>query len=191
MEGNRTGKEAMDKESRRYLYVCEGATDEDKLKKLGCLFVVKTGGTFIKKDIISFLKLCHQVRELVLVTDPDGPGRDIRNYIQEKVGPCHVIEAQKKDAIKKGKVGIAQRDREDLKKLLRPYIRHDITVDENLSFDEETFTELGLTGLGSKKKRRKLVEKYHLIYTSSKNVEDARLRLAKSKEELREDIKDD
>ena len=102
-----------------------------------------------------------------------------------------MIEAQKKDAIKKGKVGIAQRDREDLKKLLRPYIRHDITVDENLSFDEETFTELGLTGLGSKKKRRKLVEKYHLIYTSSKNVEDARLRLAKSKEELREDIKDD
>lgn len=191
MEGNRTEKEWNEREYRRYIYVCEGTTDEDRLKKLGCLFVVKTGGKFIKKDIISFLQLCYKVRQLVLVTDPDGPGRDIRNYIEEKVGPCHVIEANKQDAIKNGKVGIAQMDREDLKKLLRPYIRHDITVDENLSFEEETFEELGLTGPGSKAKRRKLVNKYHLIYTSSKNVEDAMLRLCKSKEDLREDIKDD
>ena len=188
MEGYRTEKEWMERENRRYIYICEGATDEDKLKKLGCLFVVKTGGKFIKKDIISFLQLCYKVRELVIITDPDGPGRDIKNYIEEKVGPCHVIEAKKADAIKKGKVGIAQREREDLKKLLRPYIRHDITVDENLSFEDETFEELGLTGAGSKAKRRKLVGKYHLIYTSSKNVEDARLRLCKTREELREDI---
>ncbi len=188
MEGNRTEKEWMERENRRYIYICEGATDEDKLKKLGCLFVVKTGGKFIKKDIISFLQLCYKVRELVIITDPDGPGKDIKNYIEEKVGPCHIIEAKKKDAIKKGKVGIAQREMEDLKKLLRPYIRHDITVDENLSFEEETFEELGLAGPGSKAKRRKLVEKYHLIYTSGKNVEDARLRLCKTREELREDI---
>ena len=52
MEGNRTEKEWMERENRRYIYICEGTTDEDKLKKLGCLFVVKTGGKFIKKDII-------------------------------------------------------------------------------------------------------------------------------------------
>jgi len=29
--------------NRRYCYVIEGVTDEDKLKKIGCLFVVNTG----------------------------------------------------------------------------------------------------------------------------------------------------
>ena len=34
----------------RYLYVCEGKTDSEKLKKLGCLFVVETGGKYIQKE---------------------------------------------------------------------------------------------------------------------------------------------
>ena len=34
----------------RYLYVCEGKTDSEKLKKLGCLFVVETGGKYISPD---------------------------------------------------------------------------------------------------------------------------------------------
>lgn len=177
-----------DLNDKRYLYVCEGVTDEDKLKKLGCLFVVKTGGKFIRRDILLFLKEVHQVREIVLVLDPDGQGRNITEQVTKAVGPCLIIQANKALAIKNGKVGIAEMKIEDLKDLLWPYIKHDIYVDENPSFDEEDYYELGLTGSGLKAKRMKLVTKYHIPYTSNKIVEDALLMLSKSIKDIKEDL---
>lgn len=157
---------------RRYLYVCEGITDEDKLKKLGCFFVITTGGLFVRPEIKTFLKACHEVRDIVFVLDPDGPGKKIRAVMEEIIGPCLHIDVKKKLAIQKNKVGIAQMGMEDLKEYLRPFINHDLFVDENLSFDEDTFYDLGLVGPGSKEKRMKLIEKFSIPYTSAKKVED-------------------
>ena len=176
---------------KRYAYVVEGMMDEDKLKKLGCLFVIKTGGKFIRKEIKEFIKEVSEVRELVLILDPDGPGKNIEKQIVNIVGPCLTIQIDKKDAIKKGKVGIAETNLEILKNHLRPFIRHDLFVDENLSLDDDDFYDLGLIGPGGKQKRMKLVEKYHLPYTSAKNVEDAMLMLSKSKKEIIEDLEND
>lgn len=175
----------------RYAYIVEGATDEDKLKKLGCLFVIKTGGRYIRPEIMEFIEEVSKVRPLVLVTDPDGSGRDIANHIERKTGPCIRAEIDKKDAIKKGKVGVAEMSMDSLKEVLRPYIHHDLFVDENLSLADDDFYDLGLVGLGSKAKRMKLVEKYHIPYTSAKNVEEALLMLCVNKEEIMEVIQDD
>ncbi len=176
----------MEYDERRYLYVCEGVTDEDKLKKLGCLFVVCTGGKYIRPEIIEFLKEAHEYRQIVLLLDPDGPGNKIEERLHEELGDCLVAKAEKKDAVRHGKVGIAEMGMEDLKELLRPYILHDIVSDESLSFDEYLFYDLKLTGQGSKEKRDKLIEKYHLPYTSKKNVEDCLLMLGVTKEEIEE-----
>lgn len=178
-------------DSKRYAYVIEGVTDEDKLKKLGCLFVIKTGGKYIRPEIMTFLEEVHKVRELVIITDPDGPGRDIENRIMKRVGPCLVAHAEKKKAIYNDKVGVAEMKKEDLKELLKPFIRHDLFCDERLSLEDDDFYDLGLVGPGSKEKRMKLVNKYHLPYTSAKNVEDAMLMLAKTKEDILKDIQDD
>lgn len=175
----------------RYAYIVEGATDEDKLKKLGCLFVIKTGGKYIRPDIMDFIYEVSKVRPLVLLTDPDGPGRDIADRIEKRVGSCIRAEVNKKDAIKKGKVGIAEMHMDDLKEVLRPYVHHDLFTDENLSLGEDDFYDLGLEGPGSKAKRMKLVERYHIPYTSSKNVEEALLMLCVSREQILEIIKDD
>ncbi len=177
--------------NRRYCYVIEGVTDEDKLKKIGCLFVVKTGGKYIRPDILSFLAEVHKVRELVLVTDPDGPGRGIAKHVQAKVGPCIEVHAEKEKAIYHDKVGIAEMKKEDLKSLLKPYITHDLFCDENLSLGEDDFIDLGLVGSGSKEKRMKIVNKYHLPYTSAKNVEDACLMLGLNKHDIEEIIADE
>ncbi len=77
---------------------------------------------------------------------------------------------------------------EDLKDLLWPYIKHDIYVDENPSFDEEDYYELNLSGPGSKAERMKLITKYHIPYTSNKIVEDALLMLSKSITDIKEDL---
>jgi len=181
----------MEKENKRYCYVIEGATDEDKLKKLGCLFVVKTGGKYIRPDILKFLSAVHQVRELVLLTDPDGPGRGIEERVKNAVGECLVVHADKKKAIYHDKVGIAEMKKEDLKELLKPFITHDLYCDENLSLGEEDFFDLGLVGSGSKEKRMKIIEKYHIPYTSAKNVEDACLMLSLTKADIEEIIQDE
>ncbi len=177
-------------ENRRYLYVCEGKTDEDKLKKLGCFFVLATGGKFIRPDISAFLKEVHKVRQIVIITDPDGPGYNIRHRIENYVGPCLNLYAKKQQAKdeKAGKVGIAQMGMEDLKELIRPCIGHDIRVDEVFPFDEDDYYDFGL--INNKAKRMKLVEKYHLPFTSNKNVEECLLMLNISKEEILEVIND-
>lgn len=184
-------KEELLKADRRYVYVVEGPTDEDRLKKIGCFFVVKTGGRYIRPVIIDFLKEVHQKRELVLVLDPDGPGRDIKTHIERQVGSCLVAHAELKDAISRGKVGIAQMKIEAIKELLKPFITHDLYVDENLSLEDEDLYDLGLYGPEGKKRRTKLIEKYHIPYTSFKNVEDALLMLCIKKAQIIKDLSDD
>lgn len=175
---------------RRYLYVCEGVTDEDRLKKLGCLFVVPTGGEFIRREITDFLLRCREVRDIVLVLDPDGPGKKIKKIVEDRIGSCLHIDVPKKEAIKKGKVGIAQMAMTDLKEHLRPFIRHDLFTDERLSLEEEDFYDLGLVGAGGKKRRMALVEKFSLPYTSAKKVEECLLMLALDKKKVKEILDD-
>lgn len=171
---------------RRYLYVCEGVTDEDRLKKLGCLFVLPTGGKYVRGEILEFLKLAHEVRDIVLVLDPDGPGRQIQALVEKRVGKCLVVSVEKKKAIRKEKVGIAQMAMEDLKEKLRPFVLHDIMVDENLSLDDEDFYRLGLVGDGSAARRKKLIERYHIPYSSAKKVEDGLLILSVRRPDIEE-----
>lgn len=177
--------------TKRYAYVVEGMMDEDRLKKLGCLFVIKTGGKYIRKDIMDFIAEVHEVREVVLLLDPDGPGKEIENRIIDRIGPCLCIHIDKKEAIKKDKIGVAETDMEVLKNYLRPYIHHDLYSDENLSLEDDDFYDLGLIGPGGKKKRMKLVRKYHIPYTSGKNVEEALLMLGKDKDDIVEDLEND
>lgn len=177
-------------EDKRFAYIVEGKTDEDKLKKLGCLYVVKTGGKYIRKEIVEFIKKLKDSRHIVLVLDPDGPGRKITTYLKEIIGDCFTVEVNKKDAIKNNKVGIAEMNLDDLKNALRPYILHDIYIDENPSFDEYTLLDLGLTGPNSKEKRKKLINKYSIPYTSIKCIEEHLLMLSITRKEIEETIND-
>ena len=169
----------------RYVYVCEGKTDSDKLKKLGCLFVVETNGKYIKKDIINFLKRVHQKREIVLVLDPDTPGMQIKQKLINELGTCLICKAnQNKAKDKNNKIGIAQMKMEDLKEILAPFVKHDLFLDENLSLDDDAFIELGLIGEGSRQKREKIIKYYDLPFTSTKKIIDALLMLSIKREDL-------
>lgn len=180
-------------ESRRYAYICEGITDEDKLKKLGCLFVVPTGGKYIRKEITAFLKNLSQYRKFVLILDPDGPGNQIRKRVESYcTQPVIQVFANQEKANDGKKIGIAQMDMEDLKQLIFPFVRHDMLLDENLPFEEDDFYDLGLVGGESAKERRmKLVEKYSLPYTSAKKVMEYLWMLGVPYRQLKEDLENE
>lgn len=184
-------QEFLKREDKRYLYIVEGVTDEDKLKKIGCLYVLPCGGKYIRADILSFIKEVSKVRNLVLVLDPDGPGRSIEKKIVDIVEECHIVHVKKSKAIKNDKVGIAQMSLDDIRTALKGYLQHDIFSDELPSFDEYLFLDLKLEGAGSKERRMKLVEKYHMPYTSSKKVEDFSLMLSLFKGDIEEIIEDE
>ena len=177
-------------DDRRYCYICEGVTDEERLKKLGCLFVIKTGGKYIRPEIIKFIENVSKVRKLVIITDPDRPGKYIEERILKVAKESLVVSIPKSKAIKGNKLGVAQMSLEDLKPILKPYILHDISVDENLSLEDEDFIDLGLSGVNSKAKRQILINKYSIPYSSSKAVLDAILMLGLTKTEIERDLID-
>ena len=176
----------MDYPNRKYLYVVEGNSDEDRLKKLGVTYIIKTGGKFIRPEIPAFLAEVRKVRDIVLLFDPDGPGRQITKLIQNKVENCIVVTAEKKKAIFHHKVGIAEMRLEDIKELISSYLEHDNKITTDNTLTQEDFIDLGFVGAGGKKQRMALIEKYHMPFTSGKNVLDALNMLCLSKEETEE-----
>lgn len=187
-----TGKEenSMDFSNRKYLYVVEGNTDEDRLKKLGVTYIIKTGGKFIRPEIISFLKEIHERRNIILLTDPDGPGKEIARKVEERIGPCIILHAQKKKAIYHDKVGIAEMKLDDIRALIQEYLEHDSKIKEDI-LTMADLIDLDLVGPNGKKRRMTLIEKYHMPFTSGKNVLDALNMLCLSKEELERELEHD
>lgn len=185
MELNKDTNRFPDK---RYCYVVEGKTDEDKLKKIGCEFVIKTGGKFIKQELISFLGEVKKKRDLILVLDPDGPGREIRDTLNKKIGESFYLEINKKDAIsyKKSKVGVAEVELTKLKGIMRQFILHDISIDDNFSLDEENLIDYLYRGSKTKENKEKIIKTYAIPFKTFKNIYDALLMLDVSKNDLEE-----
>lgn len=179
-----------DKENYRYAYICEGITDEDKLKKIGCFFVIPTGGTFIRKELYDFIIAVSKVRRLILVLDPDGPGNKIEENLKKHIDDYIRINFNKKECIKHNKVGVAQASITTIKEELRPCIEHDIYCDELFSFDEEDYLDFDLVGEGKRVRRNKIIDYFSLPYTSSKKVEECLLMLRIKKEEIERILND-
>lgn len=176
---------------KKYCYVCEGKTDEDRLKKAGCLFVVVSGGKFIRPEILSFLSLVSKKRNIVLVTDPDTPGDMIRKKIESVVGPCINLHGKKEQATYNGKLGIAEMRQTSVDALLASCIEHDKAIEEESGFSHDDYLDMGLEGLGSKERRERLIKKYSLPLASGKNVEEECHILSLTKEEIKEAIAHD
>lgn len=172
---------------KKYIYIVEGNTDEDRLKKLGVKYIVKTGGKFIRPEIFSFLNELHKIREIILVTDPDGPGRQIAENIEKRIGKCIVVHADKKKAIYHEKVGIAEMKLDDIASLLKDYLSHDEKIEENF-ISQDDFIDLNLTGPDGKRRRMALIQKYHMPFTSAKNVLEALNMLCLTKEDVKKEL---
>lgn len=119
----------------KYLYVVEGKTDLQKLKDLGLENIIITNGFLMVSQETKFIKHVLNRRKVIIITDPDGPGKRIANLILEKLNEKEkesviVVELDKKQSMKKGKVGLAQAEKEYLLNILKDYIDHDKNIDE-------------------------------------------------------------
>lgn len=157
--------------------VVEGRYDRNMLLQVVDATVVETGGfsVFNDREKLAFLRKLAQKRGLILLTDSDGAGFVIRNYLKgaipkEQVKQAYIPdipgkERRKRKAGKEGKLGVEGMKPEVLVECLR---RAGATFEgedaprQAAGLTKADLLEKGLVGAGSAGKRRALQDKLGL-----------------------------
>ena len=157
--------------------VVEGRYDKNTLSQVVDATVVTLGGfsVFNDKEKLAFLRRLAEKQGLIVLTDSDGAGFVIRNYLkgalpkdkvkQAYIPDVHGKERRKRHAGKEGKLGVEGMKPEVLVECLR---RAGATFEgedaprQAAGLTKADLLEKGLVGAGSAGKRRALQDKLGL-----------------------------
>lgn len=155
--------EAMIKE----VIVVEGKDDISAVKAAIDAEVIATNGFRFKKDLLDTLGKLQERRGLIILTDPDYAGEQIRRRISKEVPGCkHAFLPQGK-ALKKGDIGVENAKKEDIIHAINK-ARPEKETRVNL-FTEDDMLKHGLSaGVGSREKRDVLGHMLGIGYGNSK-----------------------
>ena len=151
------------------LIVVEGKDDITAVKNALECEVIATGGFGYKKELVETIKSIGERRGIIILTDPDYAGEQIRKDLSKKIKNCkHAFLPQGK-ALKDGDIGVENASREDIIEAIqkaRPEI-----VEKKVIFTKDDLMELGLTGgESSRMKREKLGEILGIGYSNGKQL---------------------
>lgn len=160
------------------LIIVEGRYDKNTLSQVVDAVIIETGGfgIFNDKEKQAFIRRVAEKRGIVVLTDSDGAGFVIRNFIRGCVDPAYVKHAyipdifgkerRKSARSKEGKLGVEGMNREVLLDALR---RAGATIDDEPSecrgqrITKADMYRLGYSGRpNSREKRAKLLKKLEL-----------------------------
>lgn len=182
--------------------VVEGRYDKNTLSQIVDATILETHGFGIFKDKgqLSLLRQAAQKRGLIVLTDSDGAGFVIRNFLRGTINPKLVKQAYIPDIFgkerrksapgKEGKLGVEGMRPEVIVEALRragatfldenaPSVRGDMT--------KADFVELGLSGwAGSAELRLRLLKHLNLPEKMSPNAMLEALNLLYTRQELEE-----
>ena len=184
----------------REAIVVEGRYDKNTLSQLVDTVILETSGFGIFKDAerLALLRRLAERRGLIVLTDPDGAGFVIRNFLKGSIPPEQVKHAyvpdvygkerRKRQGGKEGKLGVEGMSPELLLEALR---RAGATVEGETAaptrgrITKADLVELGLSGgVGSGEKRLTLLKKLGLPEHMSPNAMLQALNLLYTREEL-------
>ncbi len=126
--------------------VVEGRHDEARLKEIIEADIVVTNGSHLRKETLAHLKDLNKRNGIIIFTDPDNPGKRLRQRILDEIPSAKQAFLAQKDARHKRKVGIEHASKEVLLDALKNVIelselKSDLTmndlVDLNLSGNAE------------------------------------------------------
>lgn len=96
------------------IIVVEGKSDVSFLETFIDADFVITNGSEISKETIAYLKTLKKKRDIIVLTDPDFPGLQIRNKIEEKINGVLHAYVRKEFSIRNHKVGVAESTKEEV-----------------------------------------------------------------------------
>ncbi len=163
--------------------VVEGRDDITAVKAAIDAEVIATNGFGYKKELVNTLKSIGERRGLIILTDPDFAGEQIRKDLSSKIPNCkHAFLAQGK-ALKKDNIGVENATAEDILEAINKARPHKVKVEIN--FTKEDLIELGLSGTPDARDRRdRLGDILGIGYANSKQFLNRLNNFGVSKEEF-------
>ncbi len=172
-----------------FLLIVEGATDKAFLLSFLEAEIITTNGSEVSRGTIEYAKEAIRSRDVVVLTDPDAPGKRIRDVLDQNIpGLLHAF-IPKEVSIKNHKVGVAESTKEAVLEALDNLRPSKTSKKGHLLMAD--FLALGLMGgKDSAKKRALLSERYHLGFGNAKTLLQRANALGLSKQQIEEALHD-
>lgn len=149
------------------IVVVEGKTDVAFLSTFIDAEFVITNGSEIPSETIDYLRKSAENRVVFVLTDPDSPGKRIRDILDQNIPNLKHCFVSKEHSIKKNKVGVAESTKEEVLKALESYVESNLSKVSNITMSD--LVKLGLIGeADSLDKRNAVSERYHLGFCNAK-----------------------
>jgi ribonuclease M5 len=169
------------------IIVVEGKSDKDLIDSFMLADIVITNGSEVSRGTIEYLQKCAQKRSIVVLTDPDFPGKRIRDVLDRNIPGLLHAYIPKERCIKKHKVGVAESSKDDILEALANLIPASYSSKGILTMND--LTELGLSGgEESSLLREKVCQNLHLGHTNAKTFLKRANAIGLSKKELEDAI---
>ncbi len=147
----------------RETVIVEGRDDTINLKKAVDCFTIETHGFGIKRETWEAIEKAYRERGIVIFTDPDHSGEEIRRKLTEAFPGAGQAYIARKDALKKGDIGVENAEpeviREALTKALERMKKSDGRKTEESDVTMKDLEELGLSGGKDSREFRELAGK--------------------------------
>lgn len=166
---NVVSRETMIRTTIKEVIVVEGRTDVVFLESFLDAEIVSTNGSDVPRETIEYIQALSKTKKIIVLTDPDSPGKRIRDILDKEIPSLSHAFVTKAKAIKKHKVGIAESSPEEVMKALEHLVTFNKDSLGNLTMED--MFELQLVGhKGSLKKREILSQKFHLGFANGKTI---------------------
>ncbi len=123
--------------------VVEGRHDEARLKEIVDAHIVVTNGSHLRKETLSLLKELNEKNGIIIFSDPDNPGKRLRQRILDEIPDAKQAFLAQKDARHKRKVGIEHASKEVILEALKNVIE---LSDVQSDVEMKDLVELNLAG---------------------------------------------
>lgn len=151
----------------REVIVVEGKHDTTAIRRAVQADTIETGGSALNRDIIARIELAHQLRGVIVMTDPDYAGERIRKIVSARIPGCKHAFVSEENATSGGDVGIEYATPEAIRAALTE-VRTEVELPiTNLTWTD--MTRFGLTGVAEAAERRNRVGRHLRIgYANAK-----------------------
>ena len=151
------------------IIVVEGKSDVQFLESFIDARFVITNGSDVPRETIEYLKELSKNNKIIVLTDPDSPGKRIRDILNNEIPNLFHAYVDKKECIKKHKVGVAESNKEHILKVLENMVEN--TKNEQGVWTIQDLYVRNLCGTESSTQlRNKVMQELHLGFGNAKTM---------------------
>ena len=147
--------------------VVEGQQDVVAIKKAVEAEVITTGGFGLSPKSLDKITLAYQKRGIIIMTDPDRAGENIRKFLAERFPNAKHAFIPREDAFKNNDIGVEQATPEAIRKALSKLQTRSLEIKEEFTMKDLIY--YGLSGEPSSAVTRdKIAAELGLGYANAK-----------------------